>query len=891
MDTKIAITVFSKAGGPLTKEIFLNKKGELVIDGSACVMSKGRAQRVQVGSVEELAGLIGKLHSCQAIALGTIRDGLPDQCKIISKAKLNGAVAPNVITRTHDNIIYREKEPALALIDFDRKGMPDVVKDRIGDDFWDALVEVLPALGGAARVMRRSTSAGLYHGDKELPSSGGWHIYIPIEDGSDSERFLYTLHDRCWFAGFGWWWIGKGAQLLERSIIDRSVFSSERLVFEGPPIVKKPLRQDAECRRPIPYPGEVIDSRVACPPLTSEEQNTVDKMKADAKERLQPEIDKARAAYIEERAEELVKRKGISKAEAVKEIERLCDNHVLTPHHVLEFSDKKLKGCTVGDVLDDPERFQNKSLADPIDGIDYGRTTAMVMLRRDNGYPWIKSFAHGEARSLTLVRELGDELKSDFPGRIPEYVKKKPGSVLRTPAGMVVVPNWREKNRYGPIPSMHNARLAIIALGIVCKRDTFHNKTLFGYRDDAAPPHVLSVMLGEVSDNGIIRLRQVISDHFAIDMKDAATRDAVMSLALDHCFDPVCDMLDQAEGEWDGVKRLDRMAVEYFNCADTPLNRAIVRKTTIAAVRRARHPGCKFDNILVMESDEGWNKSTAWRVLAGDENFSDVSILGHGAREVQEQLSEVWIHENADLAGMKKAEVETVKAFASRQSDDARPAYGHFLLKQKRHSIEVGTTNSDEYLQSQTGNRRFWPLKLLAPINIELLKRDRLQLWGEAAKYEAVGESIVLDSKLWPAVGAEQEKRRVKDPWEEILNNIPTHAEYALYGNRIEFFYVKKGDNAEGYHQIRYLRKDRSHEEVTSADLLQYVLSIPVQQQMTAHNMRLATIMKRLGWKAERVHINNNRVRGFTRPISAADARDFEWEEPPVKKKSESRRY
>ena len=164
-----------------------------------------------------------------------------------------------------------------------------------------------------------------------------------------------------------------------------------------------------------------------------------------------------------------------------------------------------------------------------------------------------------------------------------------------------------------------------------------------------------------------------------------------------------------------------------------------------------------------MESEEGCDKSTAWRVLAGDENFSDASILGHGAREVQEQLSEVWIHENADLAGMRKAEVEAVKAFASRQSDDARPAYGHFLKKQKRHLIEVGTTNSDEYLQSQTGNRRFWPLKLLAPITTEALRRDRLQLWGEAAKYEAPGESSTLDRALATGgKGTEKAPRRLR---------------------------------------------------------------------------------------------------------------------------------
>jgi predicted P-loop ATPase len=95
---------------------------------------------------------------------------------------------------------------------------------------------------------------------------------------------------------------------------------------------------------------------------------------------------------------------------------------------------------------------------------------------------------------------------------------------------------------------------------------------------------------------------------------------------------------------------------------------------------------------------------------------------------VQEQLATVWIHENAELAGMKKAEVETVKAFASRQVDRARPAYGHFLKMQLRHSIEVGTTNGSEYLQSQSGNRRFWPMLVLKSIDLEKLKRDRLQL-------------------------------------------------------------------------------------------------------------------------------------------------------------------
>ena len=115
-------------------------------------------------------------------------------------------------------------------------------------------------------------------------------------------------------------------------------------------------------------------------------------------------------------------------------------------------------------------------------------------------------------------------------------------------------PNWREQRVDGsPIPSMHNARLAITAIGVECSYDTFHNKMLFGYKDDTAR-HVVQPILGEVSDDGILGLRQLLSDRFGFDLTDKHVRDAVKSLALEHCFDPVADMLDEAEANWDGVR-------------------------------------------------------------------------------------------------------------------------------------------------------------------------------------------------------------------------------------------------------------------------------------------------------------------------------------------------
>src|SRR5262249_25180585 len=139
----------------------------------------------------------------------------------------------------------------------------------------------------------------------------------------------------------------------------------------------------------------------------------------------------------------------------------------------------------------------------------------------------------------------------------------------------------------------------------------------------------------------------------------------------------------------------------------TPLNRAIGRKTLIAGVRRIRKPGCKKDEILVLEGPEGTGKSTAGLVLAGGpENFSDADILTLDAQGQMEALEGVWIYEICELEGLSRADTTKVKAFASRSTDRGRPAYGRFRENWPRQNIFIGTTNDDKYLRDQLGNRR-----------------------------------------------------------------------------------------------------------------------------------------------------------------------------------------
>jgi hypothetical protein len=389
------LTIFAKSGGPLTKRITLLPDGTVKSDGSACVMARGEARRVAIESVADLGALIERMPSNEALALGSLDSALPDPVEVVTKGKLNGA--PNVIARTAEALFYRKNAPAFALLDFDTKGMPDAVRAelrRLGS-YFAALVSLLPDLRDTARLLRRSTSAGLFRADngERLPGSDGVHVYALVKDGSDIVRFLTTLHQRCWLAGLGWFMVGAGGQLLQRSIVDRMVGAPERLVFEGAPVLDEPLRQDNESRRPYVSEGTALDTLTACPPLTIVEQSRLREIKIKAASRLDNERAKVRAAFIAAQTKKLVEAKGISEREAEQIIKRQCEG-VLRPDVVLPFDDEELAGCTVADVLAAPDRFVGETLADPLEGPEYGICKAQIM-RRADGSLWIHSFAHG----------------------------------------------------------------------------------------------------------------------------------------------------------------------------------------------------------------------------------------------------------------------------------------------------------------------------------------------------------------------------------------------------------------------------------------------------------------------------------------------------------------
>jgi Virulence-associated protein E len=381
---------------------------------------------------------------------------------------------------------------------------------------------------------------------------------------------------------------------------------------------------------------------------------------------------------------------------------------------------------------------------------------------------------------------------------------------------------WDSVNKKGiPNPTRTNARRALRSLGIKCRYDEFHDRLL-------VESNVFKQLIN--LDHTALMLCAKIHKAYKFDPGPRHVLDGIIQLCLENRFDPVADYLNALV--WDGAPRLDRWLIDYLGSEDTELNREFGRLALIAAVRRVRRPGTKFDPIIVLEGPMGTQKSKAIETMAGTENFSDQTILGARDREQQELLAGVWLFEIAELSNIRKTEVEHIKAFASRTHDRARPAYGRTRVDQPRRCVLFATTNDDQYLK--IADRRFWPVKTTT-IDIGALERDRDQLWAEAAQQEAEGASIVLDRSLWGPAYVEQTAREEHDPWDDILSGV--------IGT------VEQGE-----------------ERVFSRDLLKTVLEFQTSRLLDRDSKRLSRCMRRLGWDGPKVvRIGQERTSGYTR--------------------------
>ena len=279
--------------------------------------------------------------------------------------------------------------------------------------------------------------------------------------------------------------------------------------------------------------------------------------------------------------------------------------------------------------------------------------------------------------------------------------------------------------------------------------DTFSNKVM----TDGDLPWRREKVESEWDDSDDAGLRYMVEEAIGISSK-AKIDDALSNYLTLNAIDPVKNYLESLE--WDGVKRVDNLLINYLGAEDIGYNKYTIRKVLAASVARIYEPGKKFDTMMVLSGAQGMGKSTFIRTLGG-KWFSDSLVTVQG-KEAFEQLQGIWFAEMGELAATKKADIENIKHFLSKQEDRFRQAYGRRTKNYKRRCVIIGTTNDEQFLRDWTGNRRFWPIECGvedAKKNVwQDLEKERDQIFAEAVQIYKSGELLYLNK--------EQDKEAVK---------------------------------------------------------------------------------------------------------------------------------
>lgn len=331
--------------------------------------------------------------------------------------------------------------------------------------------------------------------------------------------------------------------------------------------------------------------------------------------------------------------------------------------------------------------------------------------------------------------------------------------------------------------------------------------------------------------------------------------EALMTVAYSRKFNPVTDWL--AGLHWDGVPRVAGLFPTYFNVKDDAYARAVSKCFAVGAVRRARHPGSKFDTMPIVKSPQGLLKSTGVKALFGAEWFSDADLGNLQHKDAAMLLRGKWIQEFAEIDALSRAETATLKAFCSRAVDRLRDPYDKIVRDVPRRSVFIATVNESGYLRDSTGGRRFWPMTSTGEVHVAALKRDRDQLWAEAAALEAAGESDVMARELWPVAADRQAAETTADPWCDALRVfLEVRAEDAFEA----VFAADMGEPADSEWPVP--PADRVH----TSELAE-ALGIKIDRATKGTAQRVRTVMEHgLGWRHNRnVRIGERIGAGYMR--------------------------
>lgn len=369
-------------------------------------LTDGRVEVREFANLADFAQLLQGLSTAQALTYGL---PIEHPARIVTKEAWHKAGMPRgSLPRARDTFKYAEGRPGVMFLDF------DVSQDATASYDREALVNAVrtaaPGLKAAPMLWWPSSSSHVYQGDEDLTGLRGQRLYILVHDAVDIPRAGKALVEYLWAAGYGHFEVSKSGSLLDRTLVDATVWQGNRLDFAAGAHCIPPLTQ----RRgsPVHVLGdgpEIVDTRIAIPDPSPEVLAVAETRRAEARAAVEPERIRVRAAYIETRAAEIVEKMSAARREgampealldeARDQVVAALDGGALWGDWTLTFVDGNT--ATVAQVLDNPAKYHGCLTRDPIEpDYDGGRAVGKLYLY---GRARLHSFAHG-GRTFRLHR-------------------------------------------------------------------------------------------------------------------------------------------------------------------------------------------------------------------------------------------------------------------------------------------------------------------------------------------------------------------------------------------------------------------------------------------------------------------------------------------------------
>ena len=337
----------------------------------------------------------------------------------------------------------------------------------------------------------------------------------------------------------------------------------------------------------------------------------------------------------------------------------------------------------------------------------------------------------------------------DMAGEFDVVEPEGPGGAPRAP-----LPAFKRDKAGGILATLENVALAVRRpdlCGADIRHDEFRDEIMFATAGDDWRPF-------RDADYSRLRIRLERSGFRPIGRE--MVRDVVLMVSEERPFDSAITWLEGLK--WDGQARVDTFLQMYFGAEDSSYVRAVSRYLWSALAGRVLLPGVKADMAPILVGEQGAAKSSSVAAMVPDPDFFTEVSFSEKDDDLARKMRGRLLAEISELRGLRSREVESIKAFISRTHENWVPKYREFATTYARRLVFIGTTNKDEFLADETGNRRWLPVRVTRA-DVEAVKRDRRLLWAEARElFRVSGIAYQAAEELAEPIHKEH---MITDPW------------------------------------------------------------------------------------------------------------------------------